>query len=179
MSNAPDPASSAIAFVLQHEGGLVDHPADPGGLTNFGISQRAYPHLDVRALTREQAADIYRRDYWDRLRLDELPGPVALAVMDAAVNSGPDRSARLLQEAVNLFAPGLLAVDGSLGPKTRAAVGQLDAVEVALAAIALRGLFLLGLKTASTFGRGWASRCRALMAEAVRLAYADQSGRWK
>lgn len=87
--------------LLRHEGGLVDHPSDPGGLTNMGISQRAYPHLDIRKLTREEAKALYRRDYWDRPRLGDIPDPgLAEQVFDLAVNGGSGRAFRLLHRTM-------------------------------------------------------------------------------
>ena len=75
-------------FVLSAEGGLVDDGSDPGGLTKFGISQRAYPNLDIRELTIEGAKALYRKDYWNRFSCDKLPPGIALLVFDAAVNQG-------------------------------------------------------------------------------------------
>lgn len=89
----------AIDFVLRWEGGLADHEADPGGLTNFGISQRSYPDLDIRNLTREQAVEIYRRDYWQVSGADKLPWPLALIHMDSAVNAGVGRAQRWLEQS--------------------------------------------------------------------------------
>lgn len=68
----------AVEFVLAYEGGYVNDPNDPGGETNFGISKRAYPNVDIKNLTREDVIDIYRRDYWDRCRCGELPSGVDL-----------------------------------------------------------------------------------------------------
>jgi lysozyme family protein len=82
----------AVTFVLEREGGLSDDPTDPGGLTNFGISQRAYPDLDIRHLTVEGATAIYKRDYWDAAGCDALTPAVALAVFDSAVNCGVQRA---------------------------------------------------------------------------------------
>lgn len=110
----------AVAFVLAHEGGLSRDPRDPGGITKYGISQRAYPGLDVRALTEAQAVALYHRDYWLRLRCDELPAEIALALMDTAVNCGVRRAVQMLQGALNDM-DGLLsrlALDGVLGPRT-------------------------------------------------------------
>lgn len=101
-----------IDFVLSYEGGLVDNPADPGGLTNFGISSRSYPSVDIRNLTRADAESIYRRDYWDAIHGDELPGPLAVAVFDSAVNQGAGTAKRMLQIALKV------TVDGVIGPKT-------------------------------------------------------------
>lgn len=120
----PTPAAlAALDFVLRSEGGYVNHPSDPGGETNFGISKRAYPSLDIRAMTAEQAREIYLRDYWRPLSLDSIPPALALTVMDAAVNRGVVYAARLLQQVLNHYLPESerLTVDGKIGPRTIAA----------------------------------------------------------
>ena len=122
--------SGVFAFVVEDlEGGdtVTNDPADPGGLTKWGISQRAHPALDIANLTREQALDIYTRDYWHRCRCDELSlGAlgVALMVFDSAVNLGTGAAAKLLQRAVNV------SVDGVLGPTTMAAARSMPAREL-------------------------------------------------
>ncbi len=78
----------ALAFVLEHEGGYVNDPADPGGETKYGISKRSYPSIDIKKLTAEQAGQIYRTDFWDRCHCDGYDYPLALAVFDSAVNCG-------------------------------------------------------------------------------------------
>ena len=80
--------NTAVALVLKHEGGLVDNPQDPGGLTNFGISKRAYPSLDIANLTVEDAKAIYQRDYWAPFMEQEVDQRVANAALDTAVNQG-------------------------------------------------------------------------------------------
>ncbi|OED44056.1 hypothetical protein ACH42_08425 [Endozoicomonas sp. (ex Bugula neritina AB1)] len=102
----------AIAFVLGEEGGFVDDPADNGGATKYGISQRSYPDLNIQSLTIEQVKTIYHDDYWQKCRCGELPAAVACVVMDTAVNMGIGRAIRLLQEALRV------TVDGIMGPKT-------------------------------------------------------------
>jgi lysozyme family protein len=87
--------------LLAHEGGLVDHPRDPGGLTKYGISQRAYPHLDIRALTPAQAKAIYRSDYWEKPGFGAIPDPrLAEQVFDMGVNAGLGRAFRLLHRTM-------------------------------------------------------------------------------
>lgn len=91
----------ALAFVLEREGGLIDDPADPGGLTNLGISQRAYPNLspsDIRNLTPSTVGPIYKGDYWLKAGCDSLPPGMALIVFDSAVNCGVDRAVTWLHE---------------------------------------------------------------------------------
>lgn len=111
----------AVEVVLRHEGGYVYDPRDPGGETMYGISKRSYPHLDIANLTRDQAVEIYRRDWWERYGYGELASlEVATKVFDLAVNTGPGTAHRLLQEAL-VFLGHQLVVDGVLGPKTLAA----------------------------------------------------------
>jgi len=97
-----------IEFVLAREGGLTDDPNDPGGLTNFGISQKAYPNLDIKNLTVEQAKEIYKKDYWQECRCDELAFPFDIATFDCAVNQGVGKAKRLLQIALGIEADGII-----------------------------------------------------------------------
>lgn len=142
----------AVELVLQHEGGLVDDPRDPGGLTNFGISQRAYPDVDIRGLTKMKAAEIYHRDYWLPIRGDELPEPVAIVLFDMAVNMGVDRAVRLLQRSLRL------PQDGLLGPRTIAACLNGTRRTVALNLTAERVIAYTGMRGFDVFGRGWLRR---------------------
>jgi lysozyme family protein len=150
---------AAFEVVIGHEGGYVDHPNDPGGRTKFGISQRAYPNLDIPNLTLDQAKAIYRRDYWDKVRGDELPDAVALQVFDAAVNQGVRSAIRMLQSAVGA------EVDGVYGPKTHAAVWRTNPVRLAIRFNAARLEFLTTLPHWASFGRGWARRVAANLRE--------------
>lgn len=115
----------AFHHTIGIEGGYVDDPLDPGGETNFGISKRSYPDVDIAALTPKAAGEIYRRDYWDKLSLDHIDNQViATELFDTAVNCGVGTSGRFLQEAINLINGGIvpdLVVDGVVGPKTIAA----------------------------------------------------------
>lgn len=99
---------TALAFVLSEEGGYVNHPNDPGGETNCGISKRQYPDLDIKNLTRAQASAIYRRDYWDAFRCGELPPGIDIALFDAAVQHRPKNAAMLIQHAVGASADGVI-----------------------------------------------------------------------
>jgi lysozyme family protein len=113
----------ALERTLAFEGGYVNDPADPGGETKFGISARAHPGLDIKALTRDRAGEIYYEDYWIRYGYGRLTDAgIAAKSFDLAVNLGPHRAHVLLQETVNRTTLATLAVDGVLGP------GTLDAV---------------------------------------------------
>lgn len=89
----------AIEILLDEEKGYVFHPDDPGGETNFGITKRVYPDLNIKTLTREDAVDIYYRDYWDKLSLHLLPPGLNLMVFDCAVNQGQPTAIQFLKSA--------------------------------------------------------------------------------
>lgn len=152
----------AVGVVLAHEGGYVNNPNDPGGETRWGISKRSYPNLDIKSLTREQAIEIYRRDWWDRLRLGEIQDPdVATKVLDLSVNVGAKTGIMLLQRA--LAAAGKpVSVDGVMGPQTIAAVNAADPrmVLAALRSEAAGHYRLLIAKNSklAVFERGWLNR---------------------
>lgn len=114
----------AVRWVVDVAEGGSKLITDQGGLTRYGISQRAYPTLDIAALTRQQAQDIYARDYWAPVQGDALPGALALVVFDAAVNQGVVRAVRLLQGCLGV------ATDGIMGPDTLAAARRETVVEL-------------------------------------------------
>ena len=108
---------NAILYTIDHwEGGLTDDPADAGGLTNFGISHRAYPTLDIANLTKEEAVNIYARDYWQAVNIDLLPESLRWKVFDMGVNMYPTRAVVMLQNAVGAVP------DGRIGPDTVKAI---------------------------------------------------------
>lgn len=147
----------ALQLVLRHEGGLVDNPKDPGGLTNFGISQRTYPKLDIRNLTAADAAEIYRRDFWEKIHGDELPERLAIALFDAAVNVGWPRAILMLQESLGV------TVDGNIGPQTLAACAAPEALVWFTAA---RVRYYVANRNYSVFGLGWIRRAISTALEA-------------
>jgi len=110
----------AIEFVLKMEGGYTLDPNDPGGETNFGISKKAYPSVDIKNLSVDEAKGIYRRDYWTACECDQLASPFAIATFDCAVNQGVGKACRLLQIALGV------TVDGTIGDKTVAASFKAD-----------------------------------------------------
>jgi lysozyme family protein len=153
--------NQALAIVLKHEGGYVNHPSDPGGETNYGITkavaQRNGYHGDMRAIPMDVVARIYRKDYWDAVRADELPAAVRYAIFDGAVNSGPGQAAKWLQRAVGV------ADDGKIGPMTLAAAKAQDPEALLRKMLAQRLRFMTGLSTFPAFGRGWARRIADLL----------------
>lgn len=124
----------AVEALLSHEGGYRNRPSDPGGETKFGISARSYPHLAIKALTRAEAIAIYKADWWERYGYGRIGNcAIAFKVFDLAVNIGPGRAHKFLQQAANevIEAGGgeaglMLKVDGALGPRSLAAVNALD-----------------------------------------------------
>lgn len=168
---------AALAFVLHHEGGFADNPADPGGATQFGITRatlaawrgRPVSRDDVRTLSPAEAGAIYRARYWQAIDGDNLPAGIDLIVFDAAVNSGPGRALRWLQDALEVPA------DGILGPVSRAALARSDGTAVIRAFTRQRQAFVEALPTFRTFGRGWSRRIRA--AEKAGLALAVNPAR--
>lgn len=170
---------TAVALVLQHEGGFVNHPRDPGGATNFGITRETLSRVrgrtasveDVRRLTSEEAASIYRSLYWRAVRADELPLGLDLAVFDLAVNSGPKRAATMLQNVLGVKA------DGLIGPVTIKAANRADPAETVRRLTRARLGFLFRLATWPVFGRGWRRRVLAVEHEALRLAASSSSTR--
>lgn len=151
----------AFRVVIGHEGGYVNHPDDPGGETKFGISKRSYPNEDIATLTLERAKEIYRADYWDRLRADELPLQVAIPLFDFAVNSGVASAVLALQAVVGARR------DGVIGPKTIDAVKRADIAKTVVELQAERIVFLAGLATFKAFGRGWSRRVISTAIEAL------------
>ena len=114
-----------IEHVLEHEGGYVNDPTDLGGETNYGITKRFYPDVDIKNLTKEQAKEIYKRDYWDKNRVDELPEQLRYIFFDMCVNQGRATAVKVLQRAAN--AKGAkLKVDGGMGPATLKAVQNVE-----------------------------------------------------
>lgn len=153
----------ALPRVLAHEGGYVNDPLDPGGATNKGITFRVYdayrirkglPTRDVRAITATEIAEIYRLQYWDAVKGDELPPGLDYVLFDGAVNSGPSQSIKWLQRAL-----GSVAVDGQIGQATLAAVTAHGRPAELIDRICDRRLtFLQALKTWPRFGKGWRAR---------------------
>jgi lysozyme family protein len=132
---------AAADLLLGHEGGYRDDPEDPGGETSFGISRRSYPETDIKSLTREQAEAIYYRDWWTAYGYGSIShAGVAAKVLDLAVNLGPARAHKLLQETVNDLGPVQVAVDGRLGPATLAALNSHPHPECLLAALKLKAV---------------------------------------
>jgi len=165
---------ACLRATLKWEGGWSNHPDDNGGMTMRGITIRtlsdylgrpAHPD-ELKALTPAVAEDIYRRLYWDAVKGDELPAGVDLAVFDAAVNSGPSRATRWLQELVGA------KQDGIVGPVTLAAVGKRSARDLIEQYSDRRMAFVRGLSDWRVFGRGWTNRINDIEDKALAMVAA-------
>lgn len=163
----------SLALVLQHEGGFVNDPRDPGGATNKGVTQHVYDDWrrsqglgprSVKSLEQSEVEAIYRKLYWDAVRGDDLPSGVDYATFDFAVNSGPMRAARYLQRAVGA------AEDGQIGPLTIAAVNAKPVCQTITMLCAERLAYLGQLSTFDRFGRGWSARVGDVSRVAAEMA---------
>lgn len=152
-----------IAEVLAAEGGYSNDPHDSGGETNYGISKRAYPDIDIKHITKADAEEIYHRDYWIKVHGDDLPSGVDLCAMDFAVNSGVRRAILGLQVSLGVQA------DGILGPVTLAAT-ETNPVRLIHTLCGYRLAFLHGLDGWARFGKGWTSRVDHVQIAAIAMA---------
>ena len=172
MSNFDD----CLKLILHHEGGYVNHPKDPGGETNLGVTKRVYEEWvgyavsehTMKNLTEKDVAPIYKKNYWDRVKADQLPEGLDLCVFDWAVNSGTGRAAKKLQAMIGT------TVDGGIGPNTLRALKmycQTEGIEAAISDYTkMRQEFYEGLSTFDTFGRGWTRRNQETELEAYKMA---------
>jgi len=159
--------------MLAHEGGFVNHPQDPGGMTNLGVTKRVWEEWvghevdekQMRALTPETVTPLYKRKFWDAIRADELVDGVDYCVFDVAVNSGVGRAVKFLQSCVGT------APDGGFGPATLAAVKEAEKDPARLIELycAKRLEFLQSLKTFDTFGKGWSRRVAEVKDAALKM----------
>lgn len=183
MPDATAQFAACLEEVFRHEGGYVDHPRDPGGATNLGVTRRVLagwrgvspwfrlPKAAVKNLTKAEAAAIYRDLYWRACRGDDLPPGIDLALLDFAVNSGPARAIKSLQAEVGAKA------DGIVGPLTLNAlslrIGKAGVAAVIDGLCGRRLNFLQRLAIYATFGRGWSRRVGAVRAKARAMAGAS------
>lgn len=160
-----------LEMLMKHEGGYVNHPRDPGGMTNLGVTKRVYEawvghevdEAAMRALTPDDVAPIYRKKYWDAVRADDLPSGVDWSVFDWGVNSGPKRAAQALQRIV------AVADDGAIGPITLRAVYDMSAEKIIDEMYSARQRFYERLSTFDTFGKGWTRRNKETRQAAVLM----------
>jgi lysozyme family protein len=161
----------SLAELLKHEGGFVNHPSDPGGATNLGVTQavwedwidRTVSEENMKALTPAKVAPLYKELYWDRIKGDKLPSGVDYCVFDAAVNSGVSRASKWLQTTVGAVA------DGAIGEQTLKQVLLTNPQMLIDKYSANRLSFLQRLSTWPTFGKGWERRVEEVRATALKM----------
>ena len=157
-----------LETILHHEGGYVNHPKDPGGETNLGVTKRVYQEhggtKDMKDLLVEDVAPIYKKGYWDKMKCDDIPSGLDLCLFDFGVNAGPGRAAKFLQSMIGT------TVDGGIGPNTLAKLeeyirenGEHEAVNKYQE---MRQKYYEQLSTFDTFGKGWTRRVQ----ETTKLA---------
>ena len=164
----------SLKMLLHHEGGYVWHPEDPGGETNLGVTRAVYEQWvgrqvmdgEMKALTVADVAPIYKTNYWDRIRADDLPSGLDFAAFDWAVNSGTGRPAKVIQKYISA------KQDGAIGPKTLALVAENDPSKMIQYLYEQRQKFYERLKTFETFGKGWTRRNQETLKAAMEMANA-------
>ena len=163
---------NSFQMVLKHEGGFVNNPKDPGGMTNLGVTKAAWEaywnrsssEAEMRSLTPNIVKPFYKAMYWDKIKGDQLPAGVDYAAYDLAVNSGVGRAAKYLQQIAGVVA------DGAIGPKSLEAIKACDPEQVVDALCDMRLDFLKRLPTFETFGKGWSRRVAEVKAKATDMA---------
>lgn len=166
---------NALTKVLHHEGGFVNHPKDPGGMTNLGCTKAVWEEwcghpVDERTMRNLKPSDVaplYKRKYWDKVKGDELPTGIDYIVFDAAINSGPGRASKWLQACVGV------EVDGDIGPKTLKAVLAFDTKQLIEDYSKRRLSFMIDLPTWGTFGKGWSRRVNEVEQAALKMIQAQ------
>lgn len=160
-----------LELVLKSEGGYIDHPSDPGGRTNLGVTQKVWEEWvghpvtekDMRELTPEKVAPMYEMKYWRTSYCEKLPQGLNLLVFSMAVNSGSGRAVKLLQRCFGLLE------DGIIGPRTMSKIQECSAVDLVEKYSATRKAFYEGLKLFPVFGKGWLNRTEKERLEALEL----------
>ena len=166
-----DNFEQCLALILKHEGGYVNNPKDPGGRTNLGVTQKVWEEwvghpvdeAAMRALTPSDVAPLYKKNYWDKIKGDDLPAGVDYACFDLAVNSGVGRAAKILQQAVGANP------DGAIGPASLDAVEKANPRDVATEICDLRLKFLQSLPIFATFWKGWTRRVSEVEETAFKM----------
>ena len=162
---------TSLKSILKHEGGFVNHPKDPGGMTNLGCTKAVYEaHMGhfvteevMKALLPSDVAPIYKKNYWDRIVGDMLPVGLDYAVFDAAINSGSSRASKWLQQVIGT------TIDGSIGPKTLKILNACDVAHTITKFNNIRLEFLESLPTWETFGKGWERRVMDVQSKATKM----------
>ena len=161
-----------LIMLLKHEGGFVNHPKDPGGMTNLGVTKKVYEKYigrevneqEMRDLSPEDVAPIYKKNYWDRCKCDDLGSGLDWCVFDWAVNSGTSRASKAVQKICGANP------DGVIGKKTLALINGQDTKYMIEEFGVIRQSFYESLKTFETFGRGWTRRNKETTEKSLSMA---------
>jgi lysozyme family protein len=161
----------SFQMVLKSEGGFVNNPKDPGGMTNLGVTKKVWEEFvgrevdeaEMRALTPELVKPLYKKNYWDKIKADQLPIGVDYAAYDLAVNSGTGKAAKYLQRIAGV------PDDGVIGPKSMEAIQSCDPEQTVDAICDMRLEFLKKLPNWETFGKGWGIRVKEVKAKALEM----------
>lgn len=166
----------AVNTILRHEGGFNNVKGDSGGATNYGISLRLLKDLDIdinddgdinihdiRSLTQDEAIDIYHREWWEKHSYGSMDSRVATKVMDMAVNMGAKQAHKLLQAALCKLGRNVLC-DGVLGPKTRAYINDVNALELVeqlrMECVGFYKMLVVKRPEYEKFLKGWLNRAK-------------------
>lgn len=160
-----------LEMILEHEGGFVNDPMDNGGMTNLGVTQRVYnewigresTEQEMRDLTLDDVAPIYRKNYADPIRFDSLPSGLDWAVLDWCVNSGKSRPSKAVQRAVGA------TQDGAIGNQTLGLIAEKDPKFIIDYIYTVRQAFYEGLGDYKHFGRGWSRRNKETLEQALSM----------
>ena len=163
--------NKSFDLVIVNEGGYVDNKLDPGVATNWGCTQAVWEGYighkvsvdDMKALTKEDVKPLYKKRYWDAIHGDAIPSGLDYCLFDCAINSGVNRSAKIIQEIVGVFA------DGAIGNNTVSAITQLNPVTAINEFCDKRQAFLESLKTFPVFGKGWSKRVSEVRTRALEM----------
>jgi lysozyme family protein len=161
----------SFKLMLASEGGYVNHPSDPGGRTNLGVTQATWENWigrqsdesEMRSLTSDKVEPMYRKKFWDAVRGDELPTGIDYLMFDFAVNAGAGRAIKTLQTSIGV------AADGAFGPVTMAAVKSFEPVKLIERFSQAKEDFYRSLNTFDVFGKGWLNRVEKVKAEALKM----------
>ena len=166
-----DNFEQCLALLLRDEGGFVNNNRDPGGMTNLGVTKKTWEEwvghpvdeAAMRALGPADVSPLYKKNYWDKVRGDDLPAGVDYACFDFAVNSGVGRASKVLQQTVGVNP------DGAIGPATLGAVKSQNARDIAKEICEIRLNFLQSLPTWADFGKGWGARVARVEEMALKM----------
>jgi len=162
----------SLEMLLHHEGGFVNHPKDPGGVTNLGVTKKVFEKWvgrevsieEMKDLTHEDVAPIYKKNYWDKLRADDLASGLDFAAFDWGVNSGNGRPAKVIQKYIGA------TQDGAIGPKSLTLIAENDPSKIIQYLYEQRQKFYESLKHFKTFGKGWTRRNQETLKASMEMA---------